>query len=181
MCREKISDRQKIVIIGCTAMTALETAPGHETYASVDGVLFSADRSKLILYPRGRTGSYRVPDGVRDIGERAFFGSALSEVSVPESVTDIGEAAFRDCRRLSRVDLAEGLLAIGMDAFWGCTALTEFFLPDSLERAGPDAFANCDGLERMVIPDAQERRASIWRVPKTCTIYTKTDWQAVGE
>ena len=120
-------------------------------------------------------------DGVREIGEWAFFGSVVTEVSVSGSVTEIGEAAFRDCRRLRRVDLAEGLRAIGMDAFWGCTALTEFFLPDSLEHAGPDAFANCDGLERMVIPDAQERRASSWRVPRTCTIYTRNDWQGIGK
>ena len=161
-------------------MTALETAPGEGAYVADDGVLFTRDRAVLVLYPRGRTGGYRVPDGVRAIGERAFFGAALSEVEVPGSVTEIGIAAFQNCLRLDRVELSEGLLRIGMDAFWGCTGLTEFFLPDSLERAAPDAFANCTGLQRMVIPDAHERRASPWRVPKTCTIYTRTDWQAAS-
>ena len=68
---------------GCTAMTALETAPGEGAYVADDGVLFTRDRAVLVVYPRGRTGGYRVPDGVRAIGERAFFGAALSEVEVP--------------------------------------------------------------------------------------------------
>ena len=49
------------------------SAKNNPYFCDIDGVLFSADESKLIAYPSGRDGtSYTVPDGTSSIGTYAF-------------------------------------------------------------------------------------------------------------
>ena len=41
--------------------------------------MFDKDKTVLIAYPQSKSGSYKVPSGVVEIGERAFFGCTLLE------------------------------------------------------------------------------------------------------
>ena len=47
-------------------------------YSSENGVLFNADKTRLIQYPRAKLGGYIIPNGVTTIGIRAFNYSYLS-------------------------------------------------------------------------------------------------------
>lgn len=60
---------------------------------SVDGVLFSKDMAELIIVPKGKNGSYTVPNGVKIIDEMAFMDITY-EVTLPDSVRTISESAF---------------------------------------------------------------------------------------
>lgn len=75
----------------CTRLTELNAAAGSPLYTSVDGVLFSKDKSSLIIFPAGKAAtSYTVPSGVQTIEENAFYGCAnLSSVTIPATVTSI--------------------------------------------------------------------------------------------
>lgn len=46
----------------------INVASGNRYFASVDGVLFNKDKTKLLQYPVGRTGTYQIPEGVKSIG-----------------------------------------------------------------------------------------------------------------
>lgn len=76
-----------------------EIIPAGNGFASVDGVLFSADKKKLIAYPQGLDGAYTVPDGTDEIFGYAFYGaSGLTSVALPSSLKTIGSYAFQKHR-----------------------------------------------------------------------------------
>ena len=114
-------------------------------YWSVDGVLFdngtaSTDGVKISYMPLAKAGTYRIPESITEIPDRAFMNSGLSKIIVPTSVTRIGNNAFENCTRLTSVvfeavrvgETAKGL-AIGKRVFNGCTVLESITLPARLE------------------------------------------------
>ena len=69
------------------------------------------------------------------IGEGAFKGTCLVNVTIPDTVTEIGYSAFEDCKQLSSVSLSSNLTELGSSVFSNCTSLTSIRIPKSLERA----------------------------------------------
>ena len=54
----------------CTNLLELEVEADNVVYSSINGVLFSADQTKLMFYPPGRSGAYAVP--MTGFGRRQF-------------------------------------------------------------------------------------------------------------
>ncbi len=88
----------------CNGLTAINVSHGSSTYTSVDGVLFNKNQSTLISYPRGKAGSYTIPNSVISTGSYAFeYCAGLTGLTIPKSVNSIGNSAFRNCTGLKRV------------------------------------------------------------------------------
>ena len=49
-------------------------------YVCIDGVIFSADKKTLWLFPHGRTGEYTIPDFVEHVNEYGFNANSLSKL-----------------------------------------------------------------------------------------------------
>ncbi|MGN1017562.1 MAG: leucine-rich repeat protein, partial [Oscillospiraceae bacterium] len=83
----------------CWSLTEINVAEDNTNYCSVDGVLFSKDRSTLISYPRGNTAEqYVIPDGTKTVENRSFRCSKyIRSVVIPASVESIGQITFYDC------------------------------------------------------------------------------------
>ena len=83
----------------CWSLTEINVAEDNANYCSVDGVLFSKDRSTLISYPRGNTAEqYVIPDGTKTVENRSFRCSKyIRSVVIPASVESIGQITFYDC------------------------------------------------------------------------------------
>jgi hypothetical protein len=59
----------------CHNLQAFVTSPKNTAYCTVDGVLFSKDKTRLIIYPKGKLeNSYIIPGSVTTIGDGAFMG-----------------------------------------------------------------------------------------------------------
>jgi hypothetical protein len=118
----------------CVNLAAVHVDEANEDYSSVDGVLFSKDKTVLYYYPKARTGSY----------------------SIPPSVKGIARKAFAECTGLTGITLPSGLEIIGTDAFYNCApAFTgELALPDGLTEIYPGAFYNCTGITSLNIPES---------------------------
>jgi hypothetical protein len=122
------------------SLRSITVAARNPSYASVDGVLFNKARTTLILYPRMKPDeSYRVPNTVKEIGERAFAYSWLTSVTIPAGLTAIGDYAFSDCLWLRSVTIPAGIAAIGDYAFSSCWKLRSVTLPANLSIT-PDTF-----------------------------------------
>ena len=53
----------------CPALSKIEVNSANATFCSIDGILFSKDKSKLISYPAGKTETqYLIPSSVKSIG-----------------------------------------------------------------------------------------------------------------
>lgn len=97
-----------------------------ERYCSVDGVLYSKDKTVLLAVPNKRSGEFVVPDGVTTIGVEAFCGcSELTSITLPDTITSIGYAAFEDCTSLTSINIPNGVTSIGEEAFSGCASLSD--------------------------------------------------------
>lgn len=69
--------------VNCYLLTAIDVDGENSAYTSIDGVLFSKDKSVLICYPSGKTdANYTIRLGVGSIGNAAFLNCAhLKSVS----------------------------------------------------------------------------------------------------
>lgn len=60
------------------------------------GVKYSKDWKRLLRAPDELRGKYIIREGVKVIGEDAFFNCVdLKDVNIPNSVTNIGGCAFK--------------------------------------------------------------------------------------
>lgn len=139
----------------CDLLTEINVAANNTSFCSVDGVLFDKNKTKLLQYPGGKSGTYTIPGSVTIIGDWAFEGChSLTSVTIPDSVTSISRAAFSDCDSLTSVTIPDSVTNIGEHAFSGCDNLTSVTIPNSVTRIGTQAFAYCNSLSNVTIPDS---------------------------
>ena len=138
----------------CSSLTSIDVAPNNENYTSIDGVLFSKDKTILIKYPEGKDAtSYTIPEGVTWIGDYAFYDcDYLTSITLPEGVTEIGDFAFKYCSSLTSITLPSSLTTIGSAAFRGCIDLISITLPSSLTTIRNVAFDGCSSLTSITLP-----------------------------
>lgn len=101
----------------CSKLTEINVKEGNMHYSSIDGVLFSADKTTLILCPEGKSGEYTVPGGVREIAEESFRNSSISKLNISEDVEILHSSAFWYCNMLTEVNILSGLNSIVDDEF----------------------------------------------------------------
>ncbi len=94
----------------------------------------------------------RLPSTLASVGNMAFAGTAIREITVPDAMTTIGMGAFAQMNSLKRVKLPATLTEIGQEAF-SATALTDIEIPEGVTTIGELAFAQCD-LKSLSLPDA---------------------------
>lgn len=109
-----------------------------------------------------------LPDSVTAIEERAFTGTALTQIHIPANVAQIGTDAFSECFALSTITSdSESYPAIDNvlyeKAANGDYALIRypsqredpaFKIPNGVARIEAHAFAGCEQLERIAIPSS---------------------------
>ena len=78
------------------SLTSITVDPDNQVYSSDGGVLFSKDGTELISCPISLNGeSYTVPNGVREIGNYAFYNcTGLRSLTVPSTIRSINSDAF---------------------------------------------------------------------------------------
>ena len=140
---------------GCTAITEFTVAEENASYTAEEGVLFDKDMTKIILYPKGKSGSYTIPSSVICILPELFSGCAgLTNIVIPNSVTEINMRAFSDCTSLTAVTIPDSVTEIGRAAFEGCTSLISVEIPSSVSGIQVATFRNCTSLGSVTIPDS---------------------------
>ena len=155
-------------------------------YCTVDGVLYDKEMTRLCAYPKGRQGSFVIPDSVTYLGSYAFdectkltgitipgsvveagwnvfYGcSSLTKVTIPGSLEVVEEYMFENCTGLSSVTIGSGITCISNSAFAGCSNLTSVNIPESVTTIGSDsgwegAFERCTSLQSITLPSNLKR------------------------
>ena len=137
----------------CYALQEFQVAPSNPYYCSVNGVLFSKDKTTLVTCPCGRRGEYAIPDGVKTIGNSAFFCCCyLTSITIPNSVTIIDGWGLSNCSGLKSLIIPNSVTSIGERALQDCEGLTTLTIPNSVTSVGDNAFILCKGLKEIYYP-----------------------------
>ena len=130
-------------------LTSIEVNDANPHYVSVDGVLYTRDRTRLIAYPAARSagGSYTVAEGVDTIGDKAFLMARVGSVSLPSTLRRIGIQAFEGAA-LTELTLPDGFETMGASAFWHMPMLTRVDLGGARE-VSINAFRDDTALREM--------------------------------
>ena len=101
--------------------TAINVEEGNANYVSTDGVLYDSKKEKILAFPaRKSDNTYTIPSSVKRIGEGAFRGNSLTEISIPNSVTEYGHEAFAYCYSLKSITISANVTKIESAACSGC-------------------------------------------------------------
>lgn len=134
------------------SLKSIYVSPNNLTFSTDSGVLFNKPKTKLLLYPAAKEGSYTIPNSVTSIEDSAFRNSLnLIAVIIPGSVTNIGPSGFEGCRGLTEVSIPDSVSTIGSRAFWYCRGLTSISIPDKVQIIEDDTFQGCTALARISV------------------------------
>lgn len=128
----------------CGDLEVFNVDEKNSCYSSEDGVLFNADKTMLIQYPRAKP---------------------ATSYSVPESVNTIGDRAFYNCRNLESIIIGSGVTSIGADAFMDCYSLNEMLVKATTPPTIDPYSFHASGIETIYVPaeslDAY-KAAEVW-------------------
>ena len=128
----------------CGDLEVFNVDEKNSCYSSEDGVLFNADKTMLIQYPRAKP---------------------ATTYSVPESVNTIGDRAFYNCRNLESIIIGSGVTSIGADAFMDCYSLNEMLVKATTPPTIDPYSFHASGIETIYVPaeslDAY-KAAEVW-------------------
>ena len=150
----------------CSGLLSIEVASGNPAYSSsVDGVLFNKEKTELVCYPRGKTGSYAIPNSVTSIGQSAFARCIhMTRITVPKSVTSIVENPFHCCSLLTSIEVDTANPAYNSTdgvvfdkektklVCYPCGRTGNYAIPNSVMNFAENAFAGCTNLTCITIP-----------------------------
>ncbi len=113
---DKIIDKS---FLNCSKLQSFCVAEDNSEYCSIDGVIFTKNKEKLLIYPEGRTDQiYQIPDGVKTIASNAFSRCTyLTSVITSESSEIIEDFAFCSCLSLKSVYISKNVNEIQSSAF----------------------------------------------------------------
>ena len=113
----------------------IEVPENNPYLITIDGVIYSKDKRKLISYSREKEEkSFTIPEEVEEIGSYAFVRCHyLTDIKIPKKVNMIQDNTFYNCISLCNVlFLSEDTITIQPDGFIGCSKV------DCFEANSPD-------------------------------------------
>lgn len=139
-------------------VSAINVGEGNPAFCAIDGVLFNKEMTVLLKYPMAKSDSfYRVPDGVTELAQSAFAGSAsLKTLLLPESLTEIGGGQFTGCG-IKSLRIPDGVETIRKFTFNYAKSLKEITLSAGLKRIEDNAFpATCSSFDSVYFLNSEE-------------------------
>ncbi len=167
----------------------VSVAAGSTKYAEENGVIYTADKTKL-LHVNPSVTELSVPTGVKTIGDYAFAGSNVTSVRLSDSVEGIGVGAFKNSK-LSSFDFGGSAVTEILASAFENSALPSLTLPTSVTKLGDRAFAGsaiavfagdgllelgnsvfagCTALHTVTLPDGAKKMGDL--VFENCTSLT---------
>ncbi len=165
---------------GCSNLKSITVAEGSGNYSSLDGVLYNAEQTKLILCPEGMEGDYVMPDTVTEVQRAAIYQcNKLKSITISPNVTSLPTQAVVGCSSIRTIVIPKGLTELSFGgssteyfpshaSFYRMTGLTEFVVED-----GNPSYCSVDGVlfnrEQTVLLQYPEAREGAYVVPDTVT------------
>ena len=154
-----------------TALKEIDVDANNSTYCSIDGVVYSKDKKKLIYYPAGKTdAAFKVPNGVTSIpyGFAICWNKNLKSIDFNQ-VESVGEYVMSVCHYLKEIRIPKTLTSIGEGAFTMFGRLEKFVVDPGNPNYSSDVngvLFNKDKTQLLAYPMAREGE---YTLPNTVT------------
>ncbi|MBQ4049475.1 MAG: leucine-rich repeat protein [Clostridia bacterium] len=155
------------VFKGSSKITAFNIAEGNAKYSSVNGIIYSADKTIIWKAPEGLVGDVIIPNTVTMVKSHAFYNcTKVTSVTFEEldtgatgsvvigsynpgtTVYDVNQGyTFAGMSQLKSVTLPQHLTYIGYRGFYQCTLLESISIPSAVVVIYNNAFYNCSSLK----------------------------------
>lgn len=136
------------------ALERIIVSENNPKYSSQDGILYTKDKTDIVVVPGRISGRIVLPDSLDSIKNGVFYRRVfLTGIEIPDGVTSIGDCAFEGCANLTDIKIPDGVTSIGVSAFDYCKSLTNIEFPDSIVTIGRRAFRACESLVSVEIPE----------------------------
>ncbi len=144
---QSVYEMGEFVFWGCENLYCISTSDDNSHFCSIDGILYSKDKKKLLCCPEGYEGEVVVDDSVVTINAYAFFDCRrLVKVTLGQNVTYIDEGAFYCCENLKDLVFGPKVKKMRSAAFEKCAKLNKIEIPKTVTFLGNSVFAECKGL-----------------------------------
>lgn len=170
-----VTDIWEDAIVDLDDLAEIQVASENPVFRVENGALINVQEHVLLAYPAKRAEKTCVissdvvkiapdafenannleqvvlPDGLVEIGERAFQHSGLTAIDLPDTVQVIRPDAFSYCYNVASLHLSKGLTEIN-HCFYSLSALTEIEIPNNITAIEGWCFRNCENLTSVIIP-----------------------------
>lgn len=164
------------VFADCFNLSDINVDTDNPYFTVSEGVLFSRDMKKLVMYLSTKNNSqYVIPSTVTEISRGAFYKCKnLKSVVIPQSVTKIDMFAFQECFSLEKVTITNDLTEIHESAFFLCRADLCIESPNAIKQS---IFSNAsstntnrvDNRQQLILElqekiDSEKKKATLYGV-----------------
>lgn len=146
-----IYNEDRTVVLGCSDKSILKSVIVPDSVLEISADAFSGCTNLTTII---------LPNGLKTIGDRAFYQSGITSITIPASVESMGRNLFADAAtymycKLTELNLSKGLTTIGEGAFVG-TQITSITIPSTVKIVHNSAFACSPRLSQVYISSGVE-------------------------
>lgn len=128
-------------------MQSVMIDPENPYYCAVDGIVYNAEKTKIIGFPKGVSGEVNIPEGIESIPDDTFRDRLkIEHVNLPKTIKEIGNYAFARSG-IKSITIPNSVQRIGGNVFLECTDLITVVLPDNITDIPGKTFMKCESLE----------------------------------
>ena len=172
---KKLNHISGTAFLGNHVIKNINVDANNSNFSSNNGIVFSKDKKKIVLYPQGKTEkAYTIPSTVEEICDSAFsyaqvesitisksvkkFGNYvfsstnIKSITIPRTVTEMGYGPVADCQKLISANIQSKVKVLPYDMFNGCASLKNVTLNDNIEEIYNRAFYGCKSLSNITLP-----------------------------
>ncbi len=134
-------------LVRCSGKLVVSFNSENQHYTSDRHFVYTKDKTSITHVINSYINkSVKIPNGVTEIGERAFMQCyGVKSFEMADSVKHIGSFAFESCTSLKDIKLSEKLIQIGEGCF-NYSRIRELTIPSSVKKIGKNAFMECSNL-----------------------------------
>ena len=172
---EKLNYISGIAFLGNCVIKNINVDANNTNFSSNNGIVFSKDKKKIVLYPQGKTEkaytipstveeicdsafsyaqveSITIPSSVKKFGNYVFSSTNITSITIPSTVTEMGYGPVADCQKLISANIQSTVKVLPYDMFNGCASLKNVTLNDNIEEIYNRAFYGCKSLSNITLP-----------------------------
>ena len=172
---EKLNHISGIAFLGNHVIKNINVDANNTNFSSNNGIVFSKDKKKIVLYPQGKTEkaytipstveeicdsafsyaqveSITIPKSVKKFGNYVFSSTNIKSITIPSTVTEMGYGPVADCKKLISANIQSKVKVLPYDMFNGCASLKNVTLNDNIEEIYNRAFYGCKSLSNITLP-----------------------------